>query len=86
VRIEHAEERIRQFGKIVIEPMMHTRREERDALKQSLDMRVIDRAGGQSEPARDFGMGFGELSGKLTDRDQLAVIVRQQDIRHCCSP
>ena len=52
MRIQHAEQRVGQFGEFVVQPVMHARGEERHAFQQARDMRVVDRVGATGAAGR----------------------------------
>ena len=82
MRIEHAEQRIRQLWELVIQPMLHPGAEEGDAFQQSFDMRIIDRIGGETQAAGDLRMRLGEAGAQAAERGQFLIIIGQQRVRH----
>ena len=80
MRIQHAQQGVGQLWKFVVQPVMHPRREERDAFQQPCDMRVIDRIFRQPQPAGNLRMGRGKLGRECPDRIQFTVVIRQQRV------
>ena len=82
MRVEHPEQGVGQFGKFVVEPVMHARGEERHAFEQPRDMRIVHRFRGKPQPAGDLRMRLGELGGQPAQRIQFALVVGEQRVRH----
>ena len=82
MRVQHSEESIGQLGELVIQPVMDPRGEKRDAFQQAGDMRVVHHIGREAQPAGDLRVCRGKLGSQPTQRVQLAIVVRQQFVRH----
>ena len=82
MRVEHAEQRVGQLRKLVVQPVMDAGRQEGHAVEQPLHMRVVHRVAGHAQAARDLGVRFGEFLRQLADSLQLAVEIGQQCVRH----
>ena len=67
---------------LVVQPVVHPCREERDALQQARDVRIVDRIGRQAQPTGDFRVRVGELRGKPAQRYEFAIVVGKQCVRH----
>ena len=78
MRIEHAQQRVGEFGEFVVETVLHTSGEEGDAFQQPRDMRVVHRVGRQAQAARDLRMGLGEFRGQAFDRVEFAIVIRKR--------
>jgi hypothetical protein len=75
MRIQHPQQRIRQFGELVIQPVMHAGGEKRHAIQQPRHMRIVHATGRQAQPPGDLRIGLGELGRQPVDRGQLAVVI-----------
>src|SRR4051812_46625909 len=83
MRIDDLEQRLADFGNILINALMHARGEEREGLEHALDVRVLALAGLEVEPRRDLGILLREARAHAAQERQLALVVLQQlVIRH----
>ena len=83
VRIEHREQRLGQLGEIVVELEADARVEQRYALDQPCDMRVLDRVGADAQAARDLGIALREVAAFLAQELELGVVVVEQVFHGC---
>jgi len=74
MRIEDAEQAVRQLGEFVIELVLDAGREEGESLDQPLHMRIIAASLDEEEPAGRVGILLAELLGELTEVGQLAFV------------
>jgi hypothetical protein len=82
MRVEDPEQRVGDLGKLVVEPVVHAGGEEGETFEQPSDVRIVDAIRRQPQPPGDLRMRDRKLGGKSPDRIQLAVVVREQGIRH----
>ena len=75
MRIQHPEQRVGQFGELVVQPVMHAGGEKRHAIEQPRDVRIVDAAGRKPQPAGDLRIGLGELGRQPVDRGQFAIVI-----------
>ena len=82
MRVEQAQQGIGQLGELVVEPVMHTRRQERDPFEQARDMGVVHRIGREAQAASDLWVGVGELGRQALDRVEFAFVIGEEGVRH----
>ena len=85
VRIHDLEECLADLGHVLVDALVHARREERERLEHTLDVRVIalDRLEIQIEAFRDFGVFTSEPRAHAAQKGQLPLVVLEQlIIRH----
>ena len=83
MRAQQFQQRIREFGRVVVQAVLHTRSQESHAL--AADVRHAGRRPHRRScrsRRRHLGVGLGEFTGQLADGRQFAVVVRQQGVTH----
>jgi hypothetical protein len=75
VRVEHAQQRVGEFRKFVIQPLLYPRGQEGNAFEQTLDMGVVYRAARQPQASRYLRMRIGKLPGQVAQRIELPVVL-----------
>ena len=80
--MQHLEQRLRDFRKVVIESPLHACREEREAFKQSLDVRIFGLARLELQARRHLRVLLGKLGAKLAQVRQFALVIEQQVVLH----
>ncbi len=77
MRVEDIQQGVGEFRKLIVQPGLGAGGEERHAVQQAGDMRVIDRIRAEAQPAGDFWMGFGKFTGEPADGRQFLVEIPQ---------
>src|SRR6185369_568909 len=80
--VDHLQHVLGEPRKLRVQLQVDTRRQEREALEQPLDIRIGALERLEPEAARDLGVLAGELSAQLTDVLKLAPVVLQQPRIH----
>src|SRR5205085_1135679 len=75
VRIYDVEDRLRDFGKLVVDLQMDARGEEREGLDEPLDMRILAFRRLELQPARDLRISLRELRPHPADVRELSLVV-----------
>jgi hypothetical protein len=78
VRIQHLEQRLGEFGIVVVEPLGDAAVEQREGLDHALDVRVLAHFSADQEAAGDLRIAFGEVAHVAAQVAQFALVVRQQ--------
>ncbi len=82
MRIQHAQQRVADFGELVVQPLLRPRREERHTLQQTFDVRIVHRIRRQAQPSRHLGMRIGERARQAAQRIEFPVVIGQQLVGH----
>ena len=80
--VQDPEESVGQLRELVVQPVVNTSGEEGDPFEQTGDVRVVHHIGREAQPAGDLWVRDGKLGGKPAQCIQLAIVVRQQFVRH----
>ena len=86
VRVEHVQQRLGDFGELIVELAMHSAGQEREGFDQTLDVGIFAGIRLQQQTAGHLGIFFRELAGHLADELQLAFVVGQQFVDHAFPP
>ena len=86
VRVEHVQQRLGDFGELIVELAMHSTGQEREGFDQTLDVGILAGIRLQQQPAGHLGILFREFPGHLADELQLAFVVGQQFVDHAFPP
>ena len=86
MRVEHVQERLGDFGELIVELAVHAAGQEREGFDEAFDVRIFARVGLQQQTAGHLGILFRELAGHLADELQLAFVVGKQLVDHAFPP
>ena len=78
VRVQQPDEPLGVLRQVIVQPLLHARREERDAFEQALDVRVAVFERIQAEHPRLVGVRLGEGGPSLAEVAELAFVVAMQ--------
>src|SRR5262245_55360225 len=84
--IQYFEQRFGDFGKLVIQLVVHAPAQQCKSLNQSFDVRIFARILSQHQAARRFRIFLGELRCHLADKRQLSFVIWQQVVSHELAP
>ena len=86
MRIDNAEQALRNLGELIVDLQVNPGSEEGKTLEQPLDVRVVAAVGLQLQTCGDFGMLLGKLRSHLPQEAQFALVVFQKIIAHATNP
>src|SRR5579863_6737681 len=86
MRIKNTEERLGDFGELVVDLQMDARRKKRKRLQQPFDVRVFALIGLHNEARRDLRILVRKLRPHLAQEVEFAFVVEQQIVTHCAHP
>src|SRR5690606_39826029 len=78
VRVDDVEQRFAELGEVVVDAQVYARGQEREALEQPLDVRVVALVGLELEPRRHLRVAAPELRARPPQEGQLALVVVEQ--------
>ena len=82
VGIKNAEQRVGQFGKLIVDLVMHASGEQGERLDQPFHVRVGAAVGLQQQSAGGGRVLLGKLLGQLADEEQFAFVVAEEGFAH----
>ena len=78
MRIQHFQQRFGEQRKVVVQPLVHTRRQQGKRFDQSLDVRVFAYVTGQLQAAGDLGITLGKVGRMVPQKCEFPFVVGQQ--------
>ncbi|RMU45854.1 hypothetical protein ALP29_201556 [Pseudomonas syringae pv. avii] len=82
VRVQHLQKRLDDFRKLIIEFLVHTRRQERERLDQALGVRVLAVITFNQKPRSDLRVLSGEFLAQKAQVREFFLVVGQQIVEH----
>lgn len=82
MRVQHLEERLDDFRKLVIEFLVHARRQERERLDQALGMRVLAVVALNQQSRSDLRILSGKFLAQKAQVREFLLVIGQQIVEH----
>ena len=78
MRVQQVEERLGEHRKVVVEPLVDARAQEREGLHHALDVWVLENLSGDREPTGHARVAAAEFFGVRAQEREFALVVGQQ--------
>jgi hypothetical protein len=76
MRVQHVEQRFREFGIVVVEPLGDARIEQRKRFDHAFGVRVFAHLAADEQPAGDLRIALGEFAQVAAQVAELALVIR----------
>src|SRR5207237_1438447 len=86
MRIERIQKGFSDLGELVVDLVVHAAAQQREGFDEPFDVRVFACIGSKQQAVRNLRIFFCKLAGHLTNKRQLALVIRKQFVSHWFAP